>query len=471
MEQGNVQKKEKRTSATENTPLLPRRWSCDRPNCPTPTWLSPSAYVSLLACVVIFAEGYDYGVLNGVIVRIADEYHFPMVELSLIVSSTPIGFAIGNFICGPLVDHLGRVLTLKFICAILVVGPLIMSIASSFIALVLARFFCGIGMGGGILVVSLYIAELTPAKSRGSLLCLENFCLDLGVVGGFLANVLLRGVHNDWRIMLALGAAVPFIMFIAICCGALPESPRWLLARGRILEANQVLDMYLPGEPKPAVGGKDQGDFATWSQVLWPEKRYRNQVFTGTAVLMFQAATGVIAVTYYSSMLLTRQDGLAESTAFLFTFWMGVARLLVDIAVIYLVDQWGRKKLFFLSSILLVIAFLGMAIVHASEACAWCRAIFLGLTLAAFSVGWGPLAFLYASEVFPTQFRGKAMAVGLMFSRLFIFLTTFLFPLLIEWYGARGTSLIFMFINLLSAIFVLAQVVETKNQTLEEISF
>jgi len=449
---------------SESTPLLRRHNTEPRP------WIPAGSFLSILACIIIFAEGYDYGVLNGVIVRIADEYAFSIVELSLIVSSTPVGFACGTLICGPLVDQIGRVGVLQLVCAMLVVGPLSMACATTFAALFVARFFCGMGMGGAILVVSMYIAELTPAKNRGSLLCLENLCLDLGVVFGFLANVGLRGIENDWRWMLALGSTVPLVMLGVVSLGALPESPRWLLQRGKVYEAMQVLDEYLPDEQRPELTKEDH-NFAGWAQVLWPATRYRNQVFTGMAVLIAQAATGVVAVTYYSSMLLTRQDGMLEQTAFLFTFWIGVARILVDVLVCFVVDRWGRKFLLLSSSIFLSISFLGLGVVHIVQFGPWCRAACLGLTLAAFSLGWGPIAPLYASEVFPTQLRGKAMALGLMVSRLCIFLTTFLFPLMLQAFGARGTSALFMVVNLVCALFVMTRVVETKSQTLESIKF
>jgi len=449
---------------TEATPLLRRQ------NNETKSWIPAGFHLSILACVIIFAEGYDYGVLNGVIVRIADDYAFSIVELSLIVSSTPIGFAIGTLICGPLVDQIGRVGTLQIVCATLVAGPVCMACSTTFAALFVARFFCGMGMGGAILVVSMYIAELTPAKNRGSLLCLENLCLDLGVVFGFLANVGLRGIANDWRWMLVLGSTVPLFMLGVVSLGALPESPRWLLQRGKIYEAMRVLDDYLPYEERPEMT-KEEHDFAGWKQVIWPAPRYRNQVYTGMGVLMTQAATGVVAITYYSSMLLTRQDGMLEQAAFLFTFWIGVGRLVVDIFVCFIVDSWGRKWLLLSSSIFLSISFLGLSIVHIGHFGPWSRAACLGLTLAAFSLGWGPIAPLYASEVFPTQLRGKAMAFGLMISRLCIFATTFLFPLLLQVFGARGTSALFMVLNLLGALFVLIRVVETKSQTLESIKF
>ncbi|CAK0861960.1 unnamed protein product, partial [Prorocentrum cordatum] len=284
------------------------------------------ALVLCLCCAVV-AEGYDIGVLNGVAVRIQDEFGFGAFRIGVIISVTPLFVIMGSGLGGWLADHYGRQRALAATLCFLVVGPVVMSLANGFDLLVIGRALVGTGIGAGLVVVSAYIAEIAPASLRGRFVGIEEVSLNVGMLLGYIANWAMVGLEDDWRYMLALGSLFNLAVMAALVLGCIPESPRWLMLHGRDEEASAILARF--------TGAREAaGALRAWKAVpragpvapvaaLWPlDPPMRRALTAGIVVGVAQTCCGYLAVAYYSSKVMSRVMG--ERQAFLNTVIMGL---------------------------------------------------------------------------------------------------------------------------------------------------
>mmetsp|Transcript_123004 Transcript_123004/g.200050 ORF Transcript_123004/g.200050 Transcript_123004/m.200050 type:complete len:476 (+) Transcript_123004:157-1584(+) len=428
-------------------------------------------------CLVVVAEGYDIGVLNGAVVRMKDNLGLSTLQISLVVTMTPLFLMPGSLAGGAVADACGRRGALVLCCALLVGGPLGMALSTSPILLMVARAVVGFGIGMGYVVVSMYIAEVAPAEMRGRLTTLEDVFLNVGILLGYFVNWLLYGMPNDWRWMLSLGSILPFLVCAALFHPHMPESPRWLHARGRDAEAEEVLTYFVGAEEsKQAVNAMaEQGqkgekeEFVTWRSVLcsWHDKPVRRMLLAGIAVACASTACGYLAVAYYSSTVL--KMSMSERTAFAATVVMGVAKLLVVIFVLMVLEQTGRRILLLASTVLCGFACAWLAVAYAVQAHGWIQALGFIIFMAGFSLGLGPITLLYISEVFATRWRGKGMALAIFVSRMFAAASTLVFPVLIEAIGVSTSFLLLTGMNGCLVFLIWAFVFETHGLTLESV--
>lgn len=428
-------------------------------------------------CLVVVAEGYDIGVLNGAAVRMQDELGLSTWQISGVVTTTPLLVMFGTLFGGALADSFGRRGALGVCCSLLTGGPCFMSMASSALTLMAARAIVGVGIGMGYVVVSMYIAEVAPAEMRGRLTTLEEVFLNIGMLLGYLANFSLYGIPNDWRWMLALGAVLPLLVLSFILCPGMPESPRWLFLRGRTEEAEKVLsffvgkteckrDLLAMEEQKKSGEGEK---FITWQELFSSLKDHqtRQMILAGVTVGCGQTACGYLAIAYYSSAVL--KTTMSERAAFMATVVMGVVKLLVVLVALLVLERAGRRPMLFVSTVISGLACVWLAVVFTIDASNFSRALGFALYMAGFSLGLGPICFVYVSEVFPTLLRAKGMALVLFLSRIIGAASTFLFPVTIQAIGVSASFWILSAVNAILAVCIGAFVVETQGRTLEDV--
>lgn len=213
----------------------------------TPQQLKALGFASFL-CIACIAEGYDYGVTNGAIVRMKEDLKCSTLELSIFVTALPLGVMTGAPLGGIFADYFGRKIGLTTQCCALTVGPICCALAPELWMMTTARLITGFGIGMGFVVISMYISETSPRFLRGRLTALEEVWINVGVLLGFLATYLLFGIKHDWRWMIGLGSLPAIIMVVASMLPQVPESPRWLYMHGRIDEAHKVLEVFMSPE-------------------------------------------------------------------------------------------------------------------------------------------------------------------------------------------------------------------------------
>ena len=311
-----------------------------------------------------------------------------------------------------------------------IVGIFIMIISNSYAMLLLGRMFVGWGVGIGLAIDPLYISEVTPAKHRGELVTWSEIALNVGIVFGFSTGLFLSSIKDsrEWRLMFLLGAILPVIMILVVWL-IMPESPRWLVQKGRDTDALVVLQQVYPegynvdpvfADIKESIERDTVAHLSVgWDFLCAPSPALRRMMMVGVGTAVAQQAVGIDAIQYYLIDVI-RDSGVEsrEGQSIVLMILGGVKLLFIFVGGKFF-DRSGRRSLFFISltgmAIALLIVALGFVIDRTLSTTA--TVIGLGLYLAFFSIGMGPGAWLIPSEVFSTVIRAKAMSVATLMNR------------------------------------------------------
>ncbi|KAL8467963.1 hypothetical protein ACS0TY_031275 [Phlomoides rotata] len=343
------------------------------------------------------------------------------------------------------------------------------------------RFLAGIGIGFGIMIAPVYIAEIAPTVTRGSFTSFPEIFINLGILLGYISNYVFSGLpsHINWRIMLAVGI-LPSI-FIVGALFIIPESPRWLVMKKRIDEARIVLlntnvntsevEERLV-EIQEAANEKSETK-AVWRQILNPTPGVRRMLITGCGIQIFQQITGIDATVYYSPTIF-KNAGIKGNTQLLATtVAVGFTKTTFILIAILLIDKVGRKPLLYVSTIGMTVCLLTLGLTltvlgDSSFGIALAIICVCG-NVAFFSIGIGPICWVVSSEIFPLRLRAQASALGSVGSRVSSGLIAMSFLSVSDAITVGGTFLVFAAISVVSVAFVHKFVPETKGKSLEQI--
>jgi len=294
--------------AGETTPLREHR----QQGC-----MSAALRVRILTSIISFAEGYDIGVVNGAVVLFTEEFSLLPWQVGIVLAIFPTGVAICAPMAGSFGDAYGRKLTMVLSSTLLIVGGLVMAFSQGFVTLALGRVITGSGVGTGITAVTAYMAEVSPSHSRGFYGSLEELFVNIGNVGGYLANVALFGVMYDWRIMLGLGVIPATFVLITLLLPyswtGVPESPRWLAKVGRLDEAREVLLDLLDGDVAEVDKAfqawvdeaREEGGIAPWGETLKSfGTTHRRAFLAGVGCGIMNMFTGIMLMMIMTTSIL-----------------------------------------------------------------------------------------------------------------------------------------------------------------------
>jgi SP family sugar:H+ symporter-like MFS transporter len=439
-----------------------------------------------------FMFGYDSGVINGTQDGLQQAFSLTKFETGFNVAAILVGCAVGAFIAGRLADLIGR-RTVMIIAAILfVISALAAGDAPSSIIFILARFVGGLGVGAASVLCPAYISEVTPARSRGRLASLQQVMIITGLTGAFLANYVLAKASGGstgtlwlgypaWRWMFwmqVIPAAIFLIMLLII-----PESPRFLVSRGRLAQAEKVLArIFAAAEAKRKVAEIAQSLAADHhrpklSDLLDSNGKIRRIVWVGIGLAIFQQLVGINVVFYYGTVL-WESVGFSESDSLLINVVSGVLSIGACIFTIFTVDRIGRKPL-------LIVGSLGMTITLGCVAAAFSTGSLVNGTLQLshpaglvalvsanlyvvfFNLSWGPVMWIMLGEMFPNQIRGSGLAVAGFAQWMANYAISVSFPVMAASLGLVITYGFYAASALVSFFFVRAMVHETKGMELE----
>lgn len=450
--------------------------------------------ISAAAALGGFLFGFDTAVINGAVDAIRGGFSLDAAQTGFAVSCALLGSALGAWYAGMLANRWGRVRTMQVAAVLLVAAALGSGLAFHVWDLIVWRLVGGIGVGVASVIAPTYIAEVAPARIRGRLGSMQQLAIVLGIFAALLSDAWLANMAGGAAHMLWLGLAAWRWMFLAAVAPALiygllvlavPESPRHLVAKGRLAEARvvlqQVLDMHsestldkkladiedsLRSEHKPRLSDL-RGAAAGLLPIVW----------VGILLSVFQQFVGINVIFYYSSTL-WHSVGFSEADSFTITVATSIVNVLVTLVAISLVDKIGRKPL-------LVIGSAGMAITLGAMAWCFSQATGSGADLSLpgsvgivalvaanayvvfFGVSWGPVVWVLLGEMFPNRIRATALAVAASAQWLANFAITSTFPALAE-IGLSFAYGLYAAFALLSLMFVLYAVRETKGIELED---
>ncbi|MEO6799517.1 MAG: sugar porter family MFS transporter [Rhodanobacter sp.] len=450
--------------------------------------------ISAAAALGGFLFGFDTAVINGAVDAIRAHFALDAGEIGITVSCALLGSALGAWYAGMLANRLGRVRTMQVAAVLLVAAALGSGLATAVWDLVLWRLIGGIGVGVASVIAPTYIAEVAPARIRGRLGSMQQLAIVLGIFAALLSDTWLADLSGGAASMLWWGLPAWRWMFLAATLPAViygllvlwvPESPRHLVAKGRIAEARVVLRKVLDMHSEAALD-KKLGDIEV-SLRSEHRPRLRDLFSKGTGLLpvvwvgillsIFQQFVGINVIFYYSTTL-WHSVGFSEADSFTITVVTSIVNVLVTLVAIALVDKIGRKPL-------LVIGSAGMAITLAAMAWCFSQATGSGADLSLpgsigmvalvaanayvvfFGVSWGPVVWVLLGEMFPNRIRATALAVAASAQWLANFAITSTFPALAQ-IGLTFAYGLYAAFALLSLFFVLYAVRETKGVELED---
>ena len=468
---------------------------------------SPAYLISIVLVAVLggLLFGYDTAVISGAekglqaFFQGAKDFTYTDAWHGFTTSSALIGCIIGALISGRLAIALGRKKTL-FVAGILFLLSALGSCWPWFLFFeegvatknLLAAFngyriLGGIGVGLASAICPMYIAEVAPATRRGSLVSWNQFAIIFGQLVVYFVNFLIIRSHaNDpavvewtktvgWRMMF-VSEAIPAAAF-AILILLVPETPRYLAIHGQEEKALTVLS-NINGEARARVILAD-----IKATVRADSKRKHERlfaygflvVFIGCMLSVFQQIIGINAVLYFAPRIF---ESMGVSNNMLFTVIMGIINITFTLVAVFTVEKLGRKPLLITGSLGMAAGALGVALSNVMTLPPLVPVISIMLYSACFMFSWGPICWVYISEIFPNTIRSQATAIAVAFQWVFNFIVSSTFvPMYNMKLGSMGENFGHFFayalygvICLIAAVFVWRVVPETKGKTLEDMT-
>ncbi|CAN6308691.1 unnamed protein product [Urochloa humidicola] len=440
--------------------------------------------------------GYDIGATSGATISVQSAdlsgttwFNLSSVQLGLVASGSLYGALGGSILAYRIADFLGRRIELVTAAALYILGALVTGFSPNFVILIIGRILYGIGIGLAMHGAPLYIAETSPSQIRGTLISLKELFIVLGILIGYLVGSLEIDNVGGWRYMFGFGAPIAAIM--AIGMWTLPPSPRWLLLRAvqgkgpmednkkkaiqalRTLRGRSASEKVLADDVedtivsiKAAYGGQE-GEGNIWEVFEGASLK----AFTiGGGLVLFQQITGQPSVLYYAASILQTAGFSAASDAARVAILIGLFKLLMTGVAVLKVDDLGRRPLLIggVGGIALSL-FLLAAYYKILNNFPFVAVGALLLYVGAYQVSFGPISWLMVSEIFPLRTRGRGISLAVLTNFGSNALVTFAFSPLQEFLGPANIFFLFGAIAVLSLVFVILNVPETKGLSLEEI--
>ena len=431
--------------------------------------LGRSTYLAaMVAAIGGLLFGFDTAVINGAIVFIKRQFGLSDTQTEIAASSLLLGCVVGASVAAFTSDRFGRKRVLLAAAALFTLSSIGAALPRDLTEFAVARLLGGVAIGIASTLSPLYIAEISPAQQRGLLVCLNQLAIVAGILLSYSVNYLLTcaGPAN-WRWMFA-SAAVPSIAFLFTLL-LIPESPRWLVQKGRLQEAERFL-VHSVGPQTAVTEIEAIRDAIAEERGELLDPTFRKALVVAIVIALASQFTGINTIIYYGSIVfLEHVPHQTASTALWANVIIGAINFVATIAGMLLIDRSGRKRL--LSS-----AFGGMALsliaVSAAirfQASGTVVLIFVLTYVACFAVGVGTGTWVVMAEICPTRVRGRAMAVATVCLWCGTLLVTLTFLSLVNLFTAAGVFLLYAVISIGAFFFVWRGVPETKGKTLEEI--
>jgi sugar porter (SP) family MFS transporter len=446
--------------------------------------------IAVVAAIGGFLFGFDTAVINGAVDAIRDQFQLSAFALGFTVAIALLGSAVGAWFAGALADRWGRVRVMVLAAVLFAAGALGSGLATAAWDLALWRFVGGVGVGVASVIAPAYIAEISPAHLRGRLGSLQQLAIVTGIFVALLSDAFLANLAGGSDQTLWLGLPAWRWMFLTMLIPALaygvlalqiPESPRWLVARGELTRAGDVLRQVLGSARVHSKVAEIQGSLNSERPPSMHDIRGRALgllpiVWVGVLLSVFQQFVGINVIFYYSTTL-WRSVGFTESRALTITVITSVTNVVVTLVAISLIDRIGRRPLLLIGSLGMTVT-LGMMAVCFTQAIGsgsdvslpspWgtVALISANLYVVFFGVSWGPVVWVLLGEMFSNQIRAAALAIAAAAQWLANFAVSTTFPAL----AAVGLSFaygLYAAFALLSLLFVLRFVRETKGRELE----
>ena len=432
--------------------------------------------VAVVSAVSGLLYGYDTGIISGALLQISQEFDTGNGMEQAIAAGILLGAVIGALTCSFLSERVGRHRTILLICVVFIVGSLCCSLAPTAPTLALARVLLGFAVGGATQTVPMYVAEMAPAGIRGRLV----LCFQLAIGVGIVVSTLVGATEAvDWRISIG-AAAVPALVMLVLQL-RLPESPRWLVKKGRRDEAEEVLERVRPesydisrelGEILEVEERKQETkrSHRGWSGLRQPW--VRPALVVGCGIAAFTQLSGIEMIIYYAPTILT-DNGFSTTAALRVSVALGVTYLVMMIVGLVIVDKVGRRRLTLVMVPGAAISLFVLGAFFVTDNAGTQSVPFIVTCLIVFMFfnagGLQLMGWLTGSEIYPLAVRGAGTSVQsatLWGTNLLITLTLLT---MIDLFGVGQVFWIYGLFNVAAWVFVWRLLPELTGHSLEDI--
>lgn len=426
--------------------------------------------------------GYDTGVINGAIQPMSAELGLDSSHIGVVTSSLLAGAAFGALTIGKMADAMGRRVTILFLAALFFFGSIACAIAPGLGILIIGRVLLGLAVGGASTVVPVFLAELAPYEIRGSLSGRNEMMIVVGQLAAFVVNAILGNVwgHHDhiWRVMLAVCAIPAVFLFIGML--RMPESPRWLLTKGRKEEAFAIL-ATIRSEERAAAEVRDiERTLASEETMVSPsvssmlkDKWIVRILFVGVALAVFQQLTGINSIMYYGSIVL-EEAGFAANAALIANIAPGVIAVIGAFIALWMMEKINRRTTVITGYSLVTIFHLliGSSAFWLPEDAAirpWVLLVLIVGFVGSMQTFLNVATWVLLSEIFPQQIRAFGMGFAVFCLWTVNAIVAYVFPVALEAVGLNNTFFGFAAINAVAVLVMIKFLPETRGKSLEEV--
>ena len=429
-------------------------------------------------------SGLDQSLISGANLTLPDDLHLTAQQNSLVNSGMPLGAIAGAFLISPCNEYFGRRWAILISCILYTIGGALEAGSMNYGMIVAARVILGAGVGleGG--TVPVYVAETVESRLRGNLVSLYQFNIALGEVLGYAVAAMFITVPGNWRYI--LGSSLVFSTIMGIGILFMPESPRYLMHKGKTLEAFKVWKrirgtatheareeffvMKVSTEMEEAEVAAGRTNRFPWMD-FFTKPRARRAIIYANIMIFLGQFTGINAIMYYMSVLMN-QVGFDKVTSNYMALVGGGSLLIGTIPAIFLMETCGRR---FWAIAMLPGFLVGLVLVGVSYQIESLQGTlgtyFTGLILYELFFGsYAALTWVIPSEVYPTYLRSYGMTTSTGWLFLSSFIVTYNFTGMQNTFTKTGLSLGFYGgIAVLGWFYQIFFMPETKDLTLEEI--
>ncbi|KAJ4791173.1 Major facilitator superfamily protein [Rhynchospora pubera] len=452
---------------------------------------------AMIASMASLLAGYNIGVMSGAQIFIKDDLKISDVQIEILAGSVHIYSLVGSLTAGWTSDCIGRRNTLLLTSIIYLLGPLITCSANNYFWLMVGRFVTGIAIGY-MVVVHIYVAEVSPAATRGFLTALPEVAINAGLLFGYVSNFAFAylPVRLSWRIMFALASVPPILLGFGAF--SLPESPRWLVMKGQLGKAREVLTQIsgsreeaeaqlIEIKEKAGITREDTEVVSTqnysqdkniWTElVVTPTPVVCRIIITVLALQFLEQASGIDAVVLYSPRIFEKAGMTTTKELLGATIIVGLTKTALILVPMFLSDRVGRRPLLLSSTAGMAgsLIMLGLGLQMVGDfviAPTWIVAVCIMAVLSYvgfFSAGLGPVTMAYSSKTIPLKLRAQGMGLAIAVNRLVCGVVAMTFISIYEEISIPCTFYMYAVIIGFAFVFVYFCLPETRGKSLEEI--
>ncbi|KAJ9147101.1 hypothetical protein P3X46_029303 [Hevea brasiliensis] len=458
-----------------------------------------AAACAIVASMISIIFGYDTGVMSGAMIFIKDDLKIHDTQVEVLAGILNICALVGSLLAGRTSDYIGRRYTIVVACLIFMTGSVLMGYGPNYGILMAGRCTAGIGVGFALMIAPVYSAEVSSPSSRGFLTSLPELGISIGILFGYISNVIFGKLtlKLGWRLMLGI-AAIPSII-LAFGITQMPESPRWLVMQGRLGEAKKILLLVSNSKEEAearlrdikVVAGIDENcneDFVKFSKktqgegvwkelLLRPTPAVRWILIAAIGIHFFEHAVGIEAVVLYSPRIFKKAGVTGKEKLLLATVGVGLTKFVFIFIATFLIDKVGRRRLLLTSTagIVASLTVLGSCLTiveyHNGKNLLWALSLSIISTyvlVAFYNIGLAPVTWVYSSEIFPLKLRAQGYSIGVAVNRLMNATISMSFISLYEAITIGGAFYLFAGVSVIGWFFFYFLFPETKGRSLEE---